>query len=65
MFFLLQNRSSLLMREHLYSVSVVIVTINGEMDDTHYATNFESKFVRCMSPAGDAIHIHHMGHFRI
>ena len=25
------------MREHLYSMNVVIVTINGEMDDTHYA----------------------------
>ena len=32
-YFLLQNRSCLLMREHLYSASVVIVTINGGMDD--------------------------------
>ena len=27
------NRSGLLMKEHLYSTSVVIVTINGGMDD--------------------------------
>ena len=28
-----QNRSDLLMNEHLYSTSVVIVTINGGRDD--------------------------------
>ena len=38
-YFLLQNRSGLLMGEHLYSMSVVIVTINGGTDDTHYAKN--------------------------
>ena len=32
MFFLLQNRSGLLTKERLYSTSVEIVTINGEMD---------------------------------
>ena len=32
-YFLSQNRSGLLMREHLYSMSVVIVTINGGMND--------------------------------
>ena len=42
--FLLQNRSGLLMREHLYSMNVVIVIINGGMDDTHYATNLQLKF---------------------
>ena len=26
-------------REHLYSTSVVIVTINGGIDDTHYAAS--------------------------
>ena len=31
-YFLLQNRSDLLMREHLYSTNVEIATINGEMD---------------------------------
>ena len=31
-YFLLQNRSDLLMREHLYSRNVEIVTINGEID---------------------------------
>ena len=44
MFFLLHNRSGLPMRERLYSVSAMIVTINGGMDDTHYAANFGSKF---------------------
>ena len=34
-YFLLQNKSGLLMRKHHYSMSVVIVTINGGMDDTH------------------------------
>ena len=33
MYFLLQNRSGLQMKERLYSTSVVIVTINGGMDD--------------------------------
>ena len=28
-----QNRSSLTMKEHLYSTSVVIVTVNGGMDE--------------------------------
>ena len=32
-YFLLQNKSGLLMGEHLYSMSVVIVTINRGMDD--------------------------------
>ena len=31
-YFLLQNRSDMLMREHLYSTNVEIATINGEMD---------------------------------
>ena len=35
-FFLLQNRSGLLTREHLCSMSAEIVAINGETD---YATN--------------------------
>ena len=34
MYFLVQNRSGLQMKERLYSVSVMIVTINGEMDDS-------------------------------
>ena len=34
MYFPSQNRSGLLIKEHLYSTSVVIVTINGGMDDT-------------------------------
>ena len=33
MYFPSQNRSVLLMNEHLYSTSVVNVTINGGMDD--------------------------------
>ena len=44
MYFLLQNKLGLLMREYLYSMSVMIVTINGRMDDTHHATNLQSKF---------------------
>ena len=40
-YFLLQNRSGLLMKERLYSMNVVIVTINGEV---HHATDFSSKF---------------------
>ena len=32
------------MREHLYLTNVVIVTINGGMDDNHYATNLQLKF---------------------
>ena len=43
-YFQLQNRSGLLMREHLYSMSVVIVTIDGGMDNTHYAINLQLKF---------------------
>ena len=38
-YFLSQNRLGLLIRGHLYSTSVVIVTLNGGMDDTHYVTN--------------------------
>ena len=34
MYFPSQNRSGVLMKEHLYSTSVVIVTVNGGMDDT-------------------------------
>ena len=30
--------------EHLYSMSVVVVTINGGMDDTHHATNLQPRF---------------------
>ena len=33
MHFPLQKKSGLLMKEHLYSTSIVIVTINGGMDD--------------------------------
>ena len=33
-----------LMSEHLYSMSVVIVIINGEMDDTVNAVNIWLKF---------------------
>ena len=33
MYFLLQNRSGLLMRKHLYSTCAEITTINGGMDD--------------------------------
>ena len=33
MYFLLQNRLNLLMKEHLYSTSFVIVTVNRGMDD--------------------------------
>ena len=36
-YFLLENRSGLLMREHLCSMSAVIVTINGAMDDNRPA----------------------------
>ena len=43
-YFLLQNRLGLLMREHLHSTNVTNVTINGGMDDTHYATNLQLKF---------------------
>ena len=38
-YFLSQNRLGLLIRGHLYSTSVVIFTLNGGMDDTHYVTN--------------------------
>ena len=48
--FSLQNRSDLLMKERLYSMSVVIVTINGGMDDTHYATNFHGWCSRLTTP---------------
>ena len=33
MYFSLQSWSGLLIKEHLYSSSVVIVTINGGLDD--------------------------------
>ena len=33
MYFLLQNRLDLLMKEHLYSTTAVIITINEGMDD--------------------------------
>ena len=33
MHFPLQKKSGLLMKEHPYSTSIVIVTINGGMDD--------------------------------
>ena len=33
MYFPSQNRSGLLIKEHLYLTSVMIVTINGGMDD--------------------------------
>ena len=39
MYLLLQNRSGLLMREHLYLTSAANVTTSGGMDDTHYAEN--------------------------
>ena len=42
MYFLLQNILGLLMREHLYSKSAEIVTINGGMDETDYAGNIRS-----------------------
>ena len=38
------------MREHLYSMNVVIVKINGGMDDTHYATNLQLKFKQRNQP---------------
>ena len=46
MYFPLQNKLDLQTREHLYSTSVVIVTINGGMDDTGYTTSIQSKFKR-------------------
>ena len=39
MFFLLQNRSGLLTKQRLYSTSVEVATINGEMDDTDDVAN--------------------------
>ena len=51
MFFLLQNRSGGfsdrrfgLTKDRLCSMRAVIVIINGEMDDTDYATDIKSKF---------------------
>ena len=45
-------------RERLYLMSVVIVTINGWMDDTHYATNFKSNFHgRCSQTTTPSISI--------
>ena len=43
-YFLLQNRSGLLMRKHVSSTSFVIVTINGGIDNTDYA-----KIIRSIS----------------
>ena len=40
MFFLLQNRSGLLMKERLYSTSVEIATINGKMDKQRLSESF-------------------------
>ena len=42
-YFLSQIRSADEVREHLYSTSVVIITVNGEMDDSDYATNDQQK----------------------
>ena len=42
MFFLLQNRVDLLMKERLYSMSDMVLVINGKMDDTRHATNLQS-----------------------
>ena len=42
-YFLLQNKLGLLMREHLYLMNVTNVKINRGMDDTHYATNIQPK----------------------
>ena len=41
MYSLLQNKLDLQTREHLYSTSVVIVTINGGMDDTGYTASIQ------------------------
>ena len=41
-YFLLQDKLGLLMREHLYSISVVIATINGGMDDNVKRVSFGS-----------------------
>ena len=48
--FSVPNKLGLPMKEHLYSMSVVIVTINGGMDDTHYATNFHGWCSRLTTP---------------
>ena len=37
--FFIAKQAGLLMREHLYSTIVVIVTINGQMDDTDHVAN--------------------------
>ena len=42
-YFLLQNKLGQLMREHLYLMNVTNVTVNGGMDDAHYATNIQPK----------------------
>ena len=49
------------MREHLYSMSVVIVTIIGGMGDTHYAIMNH----KGVAPGRDAFHFNHIGHFRV
>ena len=40
-----------LMREHQYSMTAVIVMINGEMDDTANAVNIWSKFQQYVYPS--------------
>ena len=64
MFFLSQNRSGLLTKEHLYSTSAKTATINGEMDDTHYAVNVLSKFEQWVYPHGYTNHLNHIRFFR-
>ena len=65
MFFLLQNRSSLLTKERLYSTSVEIVTINGGMDDTLNAIDIQSKIRRWVYPDGCTNNINNIGQFRL
>ena len=63
--FSLQNRSDLLMKERLYSMSVVIVTINGGMHDTHNGAESQSKIRRWVYPNRYTNHIDYIRHFRI
>ena len=53
------------MREHLYSTSVVILTINGAIDDTNYKANIDSKKELWESPFGDTNHFDNIGRFRL
>ena len=53
------------MIEHLYSVSAVIVTINGGMDDDHYVTNLQSKFKQWVYQKRYTNYIDYIRHFRI